>query len=72
MFVYQDQSYNMILLFYVDDIILTESSQSHLHAFIDMLGAEFDVKDLGRLHYFLGIAVTYHSDSVHLNPTICP
>lgn len=67
MFVYQEQSHKMILLVYVDDIILTGSSQSHLHAFIDMLGAEFDVKDLGRLHYFLRIAVTYHSDFVHLN-----
>ncbi|XP_016649656.1 PREDICTED: uncharacterized mitochondrial protein AtMg00810-like [Prunus mume] len=65
----EDQSHNMILLVYVDNIILTGSSQSHLHAFIDMLGAEFDVKDLGKLHYSLGIVVTYHSDSVHLNPT---
>ncbi|CAL8114837.1 unnamed protein product [Prunus armeniaca] len=59
----------MILLVYIDDIILTGSNQSHLNAFIDMLGADFDVKDLGKLHYFLGIAITYHSDSVHLNPT---
>lgn len=33
------------------------------------LGAEFDIKDLGRLNYFLGIAVTYHTDFIHLHQT---
>ncbi|XP_021801224.1 uncharacterized protein LOC110745446, partial [Prunus avium] len=64
-----DQSHMMILLVYVDDIILTGSSQAHLHSFINQLGAEFDIRDLGRLNYFLGIAVTYHSDSIHLTYT---
>lgn len=37
MFIYQKQSHKMILLVYIDDIILTGSSQSHLHSFIEML-----------------------------------
>ncbi|XP_021802355.1 uncharacterized protein LOC110746443 [Prunus avium] len=66
MFVYPDNSRVLILLLYVDDIILTYSDPSHIHTFIRTLGAEFDIKDLGRLHYFLGVEVTYHTDSLHL------
>ncbi|XP_021815809.1 uncharacterized protein LOC110758292 [Prunus avium] len=49
-----------------DDIILTGSNSSHLLAFLRKLGAEFDIKDLGRLHYFLGVEVHYHPTSIHL------
>jgi hypothetical protein len=66
MFVYHDHSSVMILLLYVDDIIPTGSNSSHLLAFLRTLGAEFDIKDLGRLHYFLGVVVHYHLTSIHL------
>jgi hypothetical protein len=42
------------LLLYVDDIVLTASSQSLLRRLIDALQREFPVKDLGVLHHFLG------------------
>jgi len=66
MFIYHDHLSVMILLLYVDDIILTGSNSSHLLAFLRTLGAEFDIKDLGRLHYFLGVEVHYHPTSIHL------
>jgi hypothetical protein len=43
------------LLFYVDDIVLTASSQSLLRRLVAALQREFPVKDLGVLHHFLGI-----------------
>jgi hypothetical protein len=43
------------LLLYVDDIVLTASSQSLLRRLIDALQWEFPVKDLGVLHHFLGV-----------------
>jgi len=46
--------------------IHTGSNSSHLLAFLRTLGAEFDIKDLGRLHYFLGVEVHYHPTSIHL------
>ncbi|XP_026442236.1 uncharacterized protein LOC113341659 [Papaver somniferum] len=48
----------MILLVYVDDIILVCTSESLLTSFIDSLKSEFSMKDLGPLHYFLGIEAT--------------
>ena len=46
------------LLLYVDDIVLTASSDAFLRRIIAALTAEFAMKDLGALHYFLGIRVT--------------
>ena len=42
---------------YVDDIIIESKNEEHLKRFKQALGEEFDVKDLGRLHYFLGIKI---------------
>jgi histone deacetylase 1/2 len=50
----------MYLLVYVDDIIfinLSESTTAHL---VTTLGADFAVKVLCKLHYFLGLEVTYY------------
>ncbi|XP_073268730.1 uncharacterized protein [Populus alba] len=49
----------VILLLYVDDIILIGSHASLLSSVIAALTQEFDMKDLGRLHYFLGLQITY-------------
>ncbi|XP_026452652.1 uncharacterized protein LOC113353177 [Papaver somniferum] len=47
----------MYLLLYVDDIILTGSSGMLLNSLISSLSPEFKMKDLGSLHYFLGIEI---------------
>jgi len=45
------------LLLYVDDIVLAASSTELLHQIIDQLRLEFAMKDLGPVHFFLGIQV---------------
>ncbi|XP_071741133.1 uncharacterized mitochondrial protein AtMg00810-like [Rutidosis leptorrhynchoides] len=45
------------VLLYVDDIILTASSETLRKSIITLLAREFAMKDLGPLSYFLGIAV---------------
>jgi hypothetical protein len=45
----------VILLLYVDDIILTGSHSSLLSSVIAALTREFDMKDLDKLNYFLGL-----------------
>jgi histone deacetylase 1/2 len=45
------------MLIYVDDIIVTSSSNKAITALLHDLGAAFALKDLGALHYFLGIEV---------------
>lgn len=46
------------ILVYVDDIIVTGSNSRELDALITSLHNQFALKDLGPLHYFLGIQVT--------------
>jgi hypothetical protein len=55
------------LLLYVDDIILTASSQHLLQHLIGYLQQEFAMTDLGHLHYFLGVSVQRSSASLFLS-----
>jgi hypothetical protein len=55
LFIYRHGSNTIYLLLYVNDIILTASSGALLHRVIDALTVEFSMKDLGRLHHFLGV-----------------
>ena len=50
------------VLVYVDDIIITNSSSSKTTSLIAHLNNKFSLKDLGPLHYFLGIEVKHYSD----------
>ena len=45
------------LLVYVDDILLTKSNSAVLHRLITLLQSEFKLRDLGFVHFFLGIEV---------------
>lgn len=56
----------VIVAVYVDDIIVTGSDQPAITALKDHLHKLFSIKDLGRLHFFLGIEVTYLKNSVAL------
>ena len=42
---------------YVDDIVIGGKSEKKTKEFKLALGEKFDVKDLGRLHYFLGVKI---------------
>lgn len=48
------------LLFYVNDIVITRDDSEEVWKWKVNLGGEFKVKDLGTLHYFLGIVVAVH------------
>jgi hypothetical protein len=54
------------MLVYVDDILLTRSHPSIISQIITLLQAEFPLKDLGPLHYFLGIQVTRDASGHHV------
>ncbi|WVZ85683.1 hypothetical protein U9M48_032578 [Paspalum notatum var. saurae] len=57
LFVYRLGDETAYLLLYVDDIVLTTSSQHLLQRIILSLQQEFAMKDLGVLHHFLGVTV---------------
>ena len=61
----------IILLLYVDDIILTGNDTSAIHSLICQLGSTFAMKDLGPLHYFLGLKVHKSSGTLFLSQTKC-
>ncbi|GAA0179793.1 transmembrane signal receptor [Lithospermum erythrorhizon] len=67
LFIYKYGSNTAYLLLYVDDIILTTSSESIRQSIMSSLNAEFSMKDLVRLSYFLGIVVTYHTSGLFLS-----
>lgn len=62
LFVFKKQTQVLYLLVYVDDIILTRNDISLVCKFTSKLDAEFAIKDLGLLNYFLGLEVSYMSD----------
>ncbi|GJW25439.1 ribonuclease H-like domain-containing protein [Tanacetum coccineum] len=55
------------LLLYVDDIVLTASSEGLLQRIIGSLHQEFAMTDLGPLNYFLGISVKRDSSGLFLS-----
>lgn len=67
MFVYRSKNSIMILLLYVDDIILTGNNTTLLNNLVHTLGETFSMKDLGILHYFLGIEVSHTTQGLYLS-----
>jgi hypothetical protein len=67
LFFYKCKEYTMFVLIYVDDILITSSSSPIIHDLLAALHNEFAVKDLGKLHFFLGIEVVPSSDGYILS-----
>lgn len=66
LFYYNRGQYSMFVLVYVDDIIVASSSPEATKALLAELQKEFALKDLGELHYFLGIEVKRSKDGLVL------
>ena len=58
LFVYHHDGELAYILLYVDDIIITASSDRLLHGLTRLLHSEFAMTDLGNLSFLLGISVT--------------
>ncbi|XP_040967091.1 uncharacterized mitochondrial protein AtMg00810-like [Gossypium hirsutum] len=67
LFVQSSSDYTLYVLVYVDDIVITGSSSDEINCFVQQLHNKFALKDIGDLHYFLGIKVSRSSfDNLHL------
>jgi hypothetical protein len=67
LFIYYTTTVTMYLLIYVDDIIIVSSVPTTIDELLQLLSIDFDVKDLGKLHYFLGIEVIPVKDGLLLS-----
>ena len=56
----------IILLLYVDDLFLI-GEDNPINECKEKLVAEFEMKDLGVIHYFLGLEVWQYPDDIFLN-----
>jgi hypothetical protein len=69
---YSKGSTTIFLPVYVDDIIITSSSQEAVAALLEDLRANFALKDLGPLHHFFGRdRDTIHRTCVFASDGIC-
>ncbi|GJZ76996.1 ribonuclease H-like domain-containing protein [Tanacetum coccineum] len=57
----------LALLLYVNDIIITGNSLDNIEEFKNFLKSKFQIKDLGKLKYFLGIEVIETDQGLCLN-----
>lgn len=55
LFYYRKGKHTIFMLVYVDDIIVASSPEEITNALLRDLEKEFAIKDLGELHFFLGI-----------------
>jgi hypothetical protein len=67
LFIYRTAAITMFLLIYVDDIIIVSSVPAAITELLQLLGTDFAVKDLGSLHYFIGIEVIPVKDGLLLS-----
>ena len=67
LFFLKTKSQVTFLLIYVDDIIVTGSDINFLQLFTQKLNESFALKDLGDLHYFLGVEVYRDESGMYLN-----
>ncbi|XP_075074865.1 uncharacterized protein LOC142162416 [Nicotiana tabacum] len=52
----------VVLDMYVNDILLAGNDLSAMNGLKEFLDAQFKIKDLGTIHYFLGLEITQHPD----------
>ncbi|XP_019416448.1 PREDICTED: uncharacterized protein LOC109327748 [Lupinus angustifolius] len=57
----------IIICLYVDDLLITGSNKAEIAAIKKSLSSEFEMSDLGRLAYFLGIEFVQHNDGIFMH-----
>ena len=57
LFIYKTKSVTCYFLVYVDDLIIIGNDPSFVSSIIDQLGNRFSLKDMGQLHFFLGMEI---------------
>lgn len=64
LFIYKKLHTAIFVLIYVDDIIVTSSHDDAITTLLKDLGSEFDLKDVGDIHFFVGTEVNKTSSGI--------
>lgn len=67
LFIFCNFEHFIIVLIYLDDILVTSSNPNLILDLISALSIAFCVKDLGLLHYFLGIEVSQTKKGIFMS-----
>lgn len=59
----------LIIAVYVDDILITGTKMSNIVRFKKQMVQEFEMSDLGKLSYYLGIEVSQERDRIVIKQT---
>lgn len=69
LFVHHSMAGLVYLLLCVDDMVITGNNPGFMSTLLARLSTEFAMKDLGSLHYFLGVEVQHTSQGLFLSQT---
>lgn len=70
LFIYHFAHTIIYVLVYDDDNIIIGNSSAHISNLIQALSHTFDLRDLGSIHYFLGIQITPTKYGLYLKPSM--
>lgn len=58
LFIHKTFATVLLILIYVNDILVTGNNTTELNRFTSKLNSMFSLKDLGKVHYFLGLEIS--------------
>lgn len=68
LFVKQSEGGNILIIsLYVDDLIFTGNNENMFEEFKKSMEKEFDMSDLGKMRYFLGVEVVQNENGIYLS-----
>lgn len=67
LFIYNTHSVQCYLFVYMDDLVITGNDMAFVSHIIYKLGTSFSLKDMGPLHFFLGMEVVSTKSSLFLS-----
>ena len=62
-YVFKDKTETVIIAVYVDDILIAGTSNKKIAEVKAAIANHFEVKDMGELHYFLGVKIVRDSQA---------
>ena len=70
LYVSRDQGEIVVIAVYVDDILIAAKTDKHIAEVKAVIANHFEVKDMGELHYFLGVKITQDLSDWDNQPTL--